>query len=64
MIQHSHSPCITPNYLVSKLDSFEFRVPVASNSGLLRFMHQKARLGVEFDSWPIAATVKYLLDMV
>ncbi|CAJ1352302.1 unnamed protein product [Effrenium voratum] len=46
MIQHSHSPCITPNYLVSKLDSFEFRVPVASNSGLLRFMHQK-----EDDLW-------------
>jgi len=40
LIQHSHSPCLTPNYLVSKLDAFTARNPFNANDGLLRFVHQ------------------------
>lgn len=41
IIQHSHSPCITPNYVVSKLDSFVFRDPLTNhNGGLLKYCHQ------------------------
>jgi len=39
ILQHSHSPCVTPNYLVSKLDSFDLGSPVGS-AGILRFVHQ------------------------
>ena len=45
LIQHSHSPCITPNYFVSKLDSFGARLKPA-DAGLLEFLHQ-----VEDDQW-------------
>jgi beta-carotene 15,15'-monooxygenase len=45
LIQHSHSPCITPNYFVSKLDSFGPRLKPA-DAGLLEFLHQ-----VEDDQW-------------
>lgn len=45
LIQHSHSPCITPNYFVSKLDSFGPRLKLA-DAGLLEFLHQ-----VEDDQW-------------
>lgn len=41
LLQHSHSPCITPNFIISKLDSFE---PTNSTSkdaeGMLRFVEQ------------------------
>ena len=46
LIQHSHSPCITPSYVVSKIDAFEPRKPVGSNSGLLKFARQ-----AEDDLW-------------
>jgi len=41
MIQHSHSPCVTPGFVVSKLDAFETRNPLTNkNSGLLKYVHQ------------------------
>ena len=40
IIQHSHSPCITPNFVVSKLDAFVARNPLNRNSGLLKFVRQ------------------------
>ena len=40
IIQHSHSPCVTPNFLVSKLDAFEVRSPFNSNAGVLKYVHQ------------------------
>eukprot|EP00939_MAST-03C_sp_MAST-3C-sp1_P002139 g2139.t1 len=41
IIQHSHSPCITPNYVISKLDSFVLRDPLFNkNGGLLKYAHQ------------------------
>lgn len=40
-LQHSHSPCVTRNWLVSKLDSFVARDPLKShNKGLLKEMRQ------------------------
>ena len=42
IIQHSHSPCITPNFVVSKLDAFVPRNPLNKNSGLLKYLHQGA----------------------
>ena len=46
LIQHSHSPpCVTPNYVVSKLDSFGARLEPA-DAGILEFLHQ-----VEADQW-------------
>ncbi len=45
LIQHSHSPCVTPNYVVSKLDSFGARFKPA-DAGILEFLHQ-----VEADQW-------------
>uniref|UniRef100_A0A7S0GXQ8 Carotenoid oxygenase n=1 Tax=Amorphochlora amoebiformis TaxID=1561963 RepID=A0A7S0GXQ8_9EUKA len=50
ILQHSHSPCVTPNYVVSKLDRFELRNPFNQNSGLLRFVSQ----GMS-NSWFIAS---------
>ncbi len=47
IIQHSHSPCITQNYVVSKLDAFVFRDPLTNhNGGLLKYAHQG-----EDDEW-------------
>jgi carotenoid cleavage dioxygenase-like enzyme len=47
LIQHSHEPCLTQNYLISKLDAFEPRNPLLNhNSGLLKVVHQ-----VEDDLW-------------
>eukprot|EP00440_Ansanella_granifera_P012682 gb/GFBE01013779.1/.p1 GENE.gb/GFBE01013779.1/~~gb/GFBE01013779.1/.p1 ORF type:complete len:537 (+),score=124.85 gb/GFBE01013779.1/:1-1611(+) len=40
LIQHSHSPCVTPHFLVSKLDAFVGRNPLNSNTGMLRYLHQ------------------------
>merc|ERR1711871_756003 len=40
IIQHSHSPCVTPNYVVSKLDAFTPRNPLNSNEGMLKYVHQ------------------------
>ena len=40
IIQHSHSPCITPHFVVSKLDSFTARSPLNKNKGLLKFVRQ------------------------
>jgi carotenoid cleavage dioxygenase-like enzyme len=45
-IQHSHSPCVTPHFVVSKLDSFETRNPIGSSkpppgaAGVLKTMRQ------------------------
>lgn len=45
LIQHSHSPCLTPNYLVSKLDAFTprlgsaFKLPFP-HGGILGMVHQ------------------------
>lgn len=46
LIQHSHSPCVTQSYVVSKIDSFTPRDPLNGNSGVLRFLHQ-----AEDDLW-------------
>lgn len=45
LIQHSHSPCITPNFFVSKLDSFTKRSagtapPSTDSAGFLKLLHQ------------------------
>jgi len=40
LLQHSHSPCITENFLVSKVDRFTFRNPLNNRSGLLKFAKQ------------------------
>lgn len=43
-IQHSHSPCITKNFIVSKLDSFQLRGsdhPSYVNAGMLNEFRQK-----------------------
>jgi len=40
LIQHSHSPCVTPNYVVSKLDAFTPRAPINKNKGMLKVLHQ------------------------
>jgi len=41
LIQHSHEPCITPNYFISKLDHFGTRGGGdAPSSGMLRMLHQ------------------------
>lgn len=42
ILQHSHSPCITPNFLVSKMDSFSLQTPKVQDGGLLEFAHQSA----------------------
>jgi len=47
LIQHSHSPCITPNYIISKLDSFGPRLAV-HDTGMLKFLHQ-----VEDNQWMV-----------
>lgn len=40
-IQHSHSPCITPHYVIAKLDSFQkFRDTDTTDRGLLRQLRQ------------------------
>jgi hypothetical protein len=49
VIQHSHSPCVTPNYVVSKLDSFGLRVKPA-DAGLLKLFHQVRCLKVTIQS--------------
>ena len=41
IIQHSHSPCLTEHFVVSKMDSFEPRDPLNANGGMLRFLHQR-----------------------
>jgi len=46
IIQHSHSPCVTENYVVSKVDAFEFRSIVKENSGMLKYLRQQ-----EDDQW-------------
>eukprot|EP00667_Euglena_gracilis_P006298 EG_transcript_6348 len=45
LIQHSHSLCLTPNYFVAKLDSFEQRrtCPDFKLSGMLQAVHQAER---------------------
>jgi beta,beta-carotene 9',10'-dioxygenase len=42
LIQHSHSPCVTPNFVVSKLDAFGARLPPGGyvEGGVLRNTHQ------------------------
>lgn len=40
LIQHSHSPCLTQNWVVSKLDSFEPRLKSKGNAGVLKLLHQ------------------------
>ena len=40
IIQHSHSPCVTPHWVVSKLDAFSARNPLNKNGGLLKYLHQ------------------------
>ena len=43
ILQHSHSPCITEHFVVSKLDSFTPRLTkLLEDGGLLRFVHQDA----------------------
>ena len=46
LIQHSHSPCVTPKYVVSKLDAFKGREPSDDRAGLLKFAYQG-----EADEW-------------
>lgn len=40
LLQHSHSPCITANWIVVKLDSFVPREPVHEYHGVLKVLHQ------------------------
>lgn len=41
LIQHSHSPCVTPNYVVSKLDAFEKADSRRKEyGGMLKNLHQ------------------------
>merc|ERR1711937_472439 len=47
LIQHSHSPCITPHYIVSKLDSFGPRLK-PSDTGMLKEVQQ-----IEDDLWMV-----------
>lgn len=47
IIQHSHSPCITPHYIVSKLDSFGPRLKLA-DTGMLKELHQ-----IEDNLWQV-----------
>jgi len=47
IIQHSHSPCITPNFVISKLDSFGPRIKV-KDTGMLKELHQ-----VEDNIWQV-----------
>lgn len=42
LIQHSHSPCVTPGFVVSKLDAFTKRPDGGKGkSGLLHYLHQQ-----------------------
>ena len=46
LIQHDHSPCITPNYVVSKLDAFIPKTGKAqadpnATAGILKHLHQE-----------------------
>ena len=46
LIQHSHSLCATPNFVVAKLDNFEPRLPGRvvgdqDRHGMLRYVHQR-----------------------
>merc|ERR1711935_584047 len=47
IIQHSHSPCITPNFVISKLDSFGPHVEL-EDTGMLKVLHQ-----VEDSLWQV-----------
>lgn len=40
LIQHSHSPCVTPNFVVAKLDEFQPVNPKNDKGGLLKVLHQ------------------------
>ena len=42
LIQHTHSPCVTPGFVVSKIDAFEVRDDIfeGNRGGLLKFLHQ------------------------
>jgi hypothetical protein len=40
LLQHSHSPCITANWIIVKLDSFAPRHPVDHYHGVLRVLQQ------------------------
>jgi len=40
IIQHSHSPFVTPHYVISKLDAFTPRSPLNLHGGLLKYLHQ------------------------
>ena len=43
LIQHSHSPCITPNFIVAKLDAFEVKSPGnKGEAGLLKHLRQNS----------------------
>jgi len=41
LIQHSHSPCVTENFLISKLDSFEYKGFDTNHGGVLKTLQQK-----------------------
>ena len=59
-IQHSHSPCVTPNYVVSKLDSFGYHKDKDhAHRGMLSLVHQ-----VEDALWFVSASSEHvnLLD--
>lgn len=40
LLQHSHSPCVTQNYVVSKLDEFKVHTPQMNKHGILRYVNQ------------------------
>jgi hypothetical protein len=40
LLQHSHSPCVTANWVVVKLDSFVPREPVSEYHGVLKVLQQ------------------------
>ena len=48
LIQHSHSPCLTPRFVVSKIDAFTPRNPRNSYHGMLHRLHQQ-----EEDLWMV-----------
>jgi carotenoid cleavage dioxygenase-like enzyme len=53
-IQHSHSPCLTPHYLVAHIDHFRPRADVLSNenTGMLKELHQ-----FEDNEWMVTSRV-------
>jgi len=40
LVHHSHEPCMSKNYIIVKLDHFEFKKPEWQNGGVLKYVNQ------------------------